>query len=162
MVDRLDEATLNALFELPQPPTQHNRLIREAALARDAAVHIPAQIRVQAPARLAGYVPQPSRHQIAQLAVGEDQQAWPTDLPNLRRLLNDDSLARRLEQPLSTDVECVVPCAIWHLIAILEWRRRGGKAHPLAIRAVVVDTCRAGYQLTGEAIAGVLAAAGAM
>ena len=50
-----------------------------------------------------------------------------------------------------------MPPAIWHLMAVLELRRRGGEAHPLAIRAAIVTNC--GYGLTGEAVAGALAVA---
>ena len=89
--------------------------------------------------------------------LGEGERDWPCDLDSLRRLLGDADLARRLEQPLSTDVECDVPPAIWHLIAVLELRRRGGEAHPMAIRAAIVSSC--GYRLTGAAIDGVLAVA---
>jgi len=66
---------------------------------------------------------------------------------------------RRLEQPLNTDVECDVPPAIWHIMAVLEWRRRGGDANPLAIRAAIVQN-GCGYSLTGDPIAGALAVAG--
>jgi hypothetical protein len=89
------------------------------------------------------------------LASGE--QDWPCDLDALRRLLGDEHLAQRLEQPLSTDVACDVPPAIWHLMAVLELRHRSGDAHPLAIRAAIVRHC--GYSLTGEAIGGVFAVA---
>ena len=89
--------------------------------------------------------------------LSEGEVDWPCDRDALRRLLDDPNLARRLEQPLSTDVECEVPPAIWHLMAVLELRRRGGDAHPLAIRAAIVRSC--GYRLTGDAIAGVLAVA---
>jgi hypothetical protein len=91
-------------------------------------------------------------------ALPDREESWPRDLDALRRLVGDDELAQRLEQPLSTDVECDVPPAIWHLMAVLEWRRRGGEAHPLAIRAAIVQN-GCGYQLTGEAIAGVLSIA---
>lgn len=85
-------------------------------------------------------------------------ESWPSDLNALRRLLDDDDLARRLEQPLSTDVECDVPPAVWHLMAVLEWRKRGGDAHPQAIRAsIVLSGC--GYSLTGAAVAGAIAVA---
>jgi hypothetical protein len=40
----------------------------------------------------------------------------------------------------------------------LELRRRGGSAHPLAVRAAIVGRC--GYSLTDEAIAGVIEVAG--
>jgi hypothetical protein len=41
-------------------------------------------------------------------------------------------------------------------MAVLEWRKRGGDAHPNAVRAaIVMNGC--GYSLTGEAIAAVLA-----
>jgi hypothetical protein len=96
-------------------------------------------------------------HGVPPRSVTEGEQDWPCDLDALRRLLGDQDLARQLEQPLSTDVECDVPPAIWHLMAVLELRRRGRGAHPLAIRAAIVRNC--GYSLTGEAIAGVLAVA---
>jgi hypothetical protein len=89
--------------------------------------------------------------------VADDEPDWPSDLATLRRLLGDDELARRVEQPLSTDVDCDVPAAIWHLMAVLEARRRGGNPHPMAVRAAIVARC--GYALTREAIAGVLAVA---
>jgi hypothetical protein len=86
------------------------------------------------------------------------QETWPSDLNTLRRLLDDENLSQRLEQPLSTDVECDVPAAVWHLMAVLEWRKRGEDAHPLAIRAsIVLSGC--GYSLTGAAIAGAIAVA---
>jgi len=100
--------------------------------------------------------PVPSHGRLAGL-LGEGERDWPRDLEALRRLLGDANLARRLEEPLSTDVECDVPPAVWHLMAALELRRRGGEAHPLAIRAAIVASC--GYRLSGEAIAGVLAVA---
>jgi len=85
-------------------------------------------------------------------------ESWPCDLNVLRRVLDDEDLARRLEQPLSTDVECDVPAPVWHLMAVLEWRKRGEDAHPLAIRAaIVLNGC--GYRLTGEAVAGAIAVA---
>lgn len=90
-------------------------------------------------------------------AIADDEPDWPRDLGTLWRLLADDELARRVEQPLSTDVECDVPVAIWHLMAVLEARRRGGNPHPMAVRAGIVARC--GYTLTREAIAGVLAVA---
>jgi hypothetical protein len=91
-------------------------------------------------------------------ALVESDSRWPTDLQALRRLLDDEDLARRLEQPLSTDVMCDVESAIWHLMAVLEWRKRGSDAHPMAVRAaIVMNGC--GYSLTGDAIAAVLAAA---
>jgi hypothetical protein len=99
----------------------------------------------------------PARSRAAKL-MPEDEDEWPCDLEALRRLLGDDELAQRVEQPLITDVECDVPPAIWHLMAVLELRRRGGSAHPLAIRAAIVG--RYGYSLTGHAVAGVLAVAG--
>jgi hypothetical protein len=89
-------------------------------------------------------------------ALADDDQDWPCDLDALRRLLGDEDLARRVEQPLSTDVKCDVPPAIWHLMAVLEWRKRGSHAHPLAIRAAIVQN-GCGYSLTGDAIAAVLA-----
>jgi hypothetical protein len=87
----------------------------------------------------------------------DDEREWPCDVQALRRLLGDDELARRVEQSLTSDVECDVPPAIWHLIAVLERRRRGGDPHPLAIRAAIVGRC--GYSLTGEAIGAVFAMA---
>ena len=89
--------------------------------------------------------------------IADDEPEWPRDLGTLRRLLGDEELARRVEQPLSTDVECDVPVAVWHLMAVLEARRRGGNPHPMAVRAGIVARC--GYTLTREAIAGVLAVA---
>ena len=89
--------------------------------------------------------------------MANEEQDWPRDLDALRRLLGDDELARRVEQPLPTDVECEVTPAIWHLMAVLESRRRGDNPHPMAVRAAIVRGC--GYSLTGEAVAGVLAAA---
>ena len=91
-------------------------------------------------------------------ALGEKDLKWPTDLEGLRRLLDDEDLARLLEQPLSTDVACDVEPAIWHLMAVLECRKRGGDAHPMAVRAAIVMN-RCGYSLTGDAIAAVLALA---
>jgi len=91
-------------------------------------------------------------------ALGDKDLKWPTNLEGLRRLLDDADLARRLEQPLSTDVACDVEPAIWHLMAVLEWRKRGGDAHPMAVRAAIVMN-RCGYSLTGDAIAAVLALA---
>ena len=64
-------------------------------------------------------------------------------------------LARQVEQPLGTNVNCDVPVAVWHLMAVVEARRRGGNPHPMAVRAGIVARC--GYTLTREAIAGVLA-----
>jgi hypothetical protein len=90
--------------------------------------------------------------------LADDDPKWPTDLEALRQLLGDEDLARRLEQPLSTDVACDVEPAIWHVMAVLEWRKRGSDAHPKAIRAtIVMNGC--GYSLTGGAIAAVLALA---
>jgi hypothetical protein len=80
---------------------------------------------------------------------------WPRDPQALRLLLGDDELARRLEQPLSSDVKCDVPSAIWHLMVALELRKRGGVAHPLAIRAEIA-TQGCGYTLTRDAIVGVI------
>jgi hypothetical protein len=91
-------------------------------------------------------------------ALADEEQDWPSGLEALRRLLGDKELARRLEQPLPTDVECDVPPAIWHLMAVLEARKRGDSPHPMAVRAAIVRRC--GYALTREAIAGVLALAG--
>jgi hypothetical protein len=103
-------------------------------------------------------VPQwPARSRAVEVLADEDQE-WPTDLEALRRLLGDDELARRVEEPLPTDVECDVPPAIWHLMAVLEAQRRGDNPHPMAVRAAIVARC--GYALTREAIAGVLAVAG--
>jgi len=91
-------------------------------------------------------------------ALSDNDPKWPTDLEGLCRLLDDEDLARRLEQPLSTDVACDVEPAIWHLMAVLEWRKRGADAHPMAVRAaIVMNGC--GYSLTGDAIAAVLALA---
>lgn len=91
-------------------------------------------------------------------ALADSDPRWPTDPEALRRLLDDEELARRLEQPLSTDVVCDVEPAIWHLMAVLEWRERGGDAHPMAVRAaIVMNGC--GYRLTGDAIAAVLVVA---
>ena len=115
-----------------------------------------ADARARDAARTGGGPPASSRGRARDL-LGEGEPDWPCDVDTLRRLLGDDDLARRLEQPLSTDVECDVPPAIWHLMAVLELRRRGGEAHPLAIRAAIVTHC--GYRLTGEAIEGVLAVA---
>jgi hypothetical protein len=82
---------------------------------------------------------------------------WPSDLATLRLLLGDEDLARRLERPLSTDAPCDLPAAEWHLMAALEFRKRGDGAHPAAIRAVL--TCNGcGFTLTREAIAGVMQA----
>jgi len=115
-----------------------------------------AEARARDAARTGSRLPAPTRGR-ARALFGEDQPDWPCDLDALRRLLGDADLARRLEQPLATDVECDVPPAIWHLMAVLELRRRGGEAHPQAIRAAIVPSC--GYRLTGEAIEGVLAVA---
>jgi hypothetical protein len=101
--------------------------------------------------------PWPARSRAVEV-VADEAQEWPTDLEALRRLLGDDELARRVEEPLPTDVECDVPPAIWHLMAVLEARKRDDNPHPMAIRAAIVGRC--GYALTREAIAGVLAAAG--
>jgi hypothetical protein len=99
----------------------------------------------------------PTRPAVRNALVDSDLR-WPTDLQALRRLLDDEDLARRLEEPLSTDVMCDVESAIWHLMAVLEWRKRGGDAHPMAVRAaIVMNGC--GYTLTGDAIAAVLAVA---
>jgi hypothetical protein len=115
--------------------------------------------RVEAPAypRLptSSVAPQPERGRIR--VIADDEPDWPRDLGTLRRLIGDDELARRVEQPLSTDVECDVPVAVWHLMAVLEARRRGGNPHPMAVRAGIVARC--GYALTREAIASVLAIA---
>lgn len=91
-------------------------------------------------------------------ALADEEQDWPSDLDALRGLLGDEELTRHVEQPLPTDVECNVPPAIWHLMAVLEARKRGDNPHPMAVRAAIVARC--GYTLTREAIAGVLAAAG--
>jgi hypothetical protein len=91
-------------------------------------------------------------------ALTDEEEDWPSDLDALRRLLGDEELARRVEQPLPTDVECNVPPAIWHLMAVLEARKRGDDPHPMAVRVGIVARC--GYTLTREAIAGVLAVAG--
>ena len=115
--------------------------------------------RAEAPAypRLspAGVAP-PREHRPIRV-IANDEPEWPHSLDALRRLLGDDELARRVERPLSTDVECDVPAAIWHLMAVLEARRRGGNPHPMAVRAGIVARC--GYTLTREAVAGVLAVA---
>ncbi len=80
---------------------------------------------------------------------------WPLNAAKLRQLLDDPDLAQRLENPLPTDVACDVPPAIWHMMAVLEWRRRGGNAHPHAVRAtIVLQGC--GYGLTGAAVAGAI------
>jgi hypothetical protein len=112
-----------------------------------------AEARARDAARTGSRPPAPTVGRARDL-LGEGEQDWPCDVDALRRLLGDDELARRVEQPLSTDVECDVPPAIWHLMAVLELRRRGGAAHPQAIRAAIVARC--GYRLTGEAIAAVL------
>lgn len=95
--------------------------------------------------------------QLMRGSVIDADQDWPSDIEALRQLLGDDELARRVEQPLPTDVDCDVEPAIWHLMAVLERRRRGDNPHPLAVRAAIVASC--GYSLTGEAIAGVFAVA---
>lgn len=111
-----------------------------------------AEARARDAARTGSGPPAPTSGARARDLLGEPD--WPCDVDALRRLLGDDDLARRLEQPLSTDVECDVSPPIWHLMAVLELGRRGGEAHPLAIRAAIVTSC--GYRLTGEAIAAVL------
>jgi hypothetical protein len=85
--------------------------------------------------------------------LADEQEEWPWDLEALRRLLGDEDLAPRVEQPLNSDVECDVPPAIWHLTAVLEWRKRGSNAHPFAVRAAIVQQC-GDYHLTRDAIAG--------
>jgi hypothetical protein len=112
-----------------------------------------ASVRAEAPP----VAPRPARVPASEALPGAWQE-WPCDLQALRRLLGDEDLARRVEQPLSTDVECNLPPAIWHLMAVLELRNRGGDAHPLAIRAAIAGN-GCGYSLTGEAIAGVIAVA---
>ena len=97
-------------------------------------------------------------HEWSPEVLAADDERWPRDLDGLRQLLDDENLAQRVERPLSSDVACDVPPAIWHLMAVLEWQARGGEAHPLAIRAAIVQS-GCGYGLTGEAIAGVLAVA---
>lgn len=107
------------------------------------------------------FAPMPTHeltHEPAVSGSSPYEDAWPSHLDALRRLLGDESLAQRLEQPLSTDVECDVPPAVWHLMAVLEWRRRGGDAHPHAVRASIVQH-GCGYRLTGAAVAGILAVA---
>jgi hypothetical protein len=119
---------------------------RARAHAEALASSHPAPSRIEHPAQPA-----------ARLTSPHDER-WPSDLNTLRRLLGNEDLARRLEQPLSTDVECHVPAAVWHLMAVLEWRQRGKDAHPLAVRAsIVLSGC--GYSLTGEAVAGAIAIA---
>src|SRR5207249_789652 len=83
-------------------------------------------------------------------------ESWPRDRAALCQLLGNPNLAWQLEQPLATDVDCGQPPAIWHLMAALEFRKRGYDAHPLAIRAVL--TCNGcNVLLTREAIEPVLA-----
>jgi hypothetical protein len=88
-------------------------------------------------------------------AADPREEDWPRDLKALRRLLGDDDLAQQLEQPLSTDVECGLPAPVWHLMAVLEFRKRDHAAHPLLIRAVLTGN-GCSVLLTGEAVAGVL------
>jgi hypothetical protein len=90
--------------------------------------------------------------------VPDEDRNWPRELVALRQRLGDGELTRRLEQPLSTDVDCGVPAPIWHLMAVLEWRRHGETAHPMAIRAAIIASHNhtRGHALTREAIAGVL------
>jgi hypothetical protein len=141
--------------------TEHERSRREAAAqARARQAEIEGN-RADAQARPDAHAPSPSAwptHHPAGPALTEEDRDWPRDPETLRRLLNDDDLARRLEQPLGSDAECDVPAAVWHLMAVLEWRKRGNDAHPLAIRAAIVQN-GCGYSLTGDAIAGVLAIA---
>jgi len=79
-------------------------------------------------------LPQPTPGSVVR-ALPDDEERWPRDLEALRRRLGGQELERRVEPPPSTDVEYDVPLAIWHLMTVLEWRRRGSYAHPLAIRA---------------------------
>ena len=100
--------------------------------------------RVQSPADVRAYpptvVPWPARRPVIEVRA-EEAEEWPLDLEALRRLLGEDELAQRVEQPLSTDVECDVPAAVWHLMAVLESRRRGDNPHPMAVRAAIVARC---------------------
>jgi hypothetical protein len=86
------------------------------------------------------------------------EQDAPRDLPSLRALLDDQNLARQLEQPLATDVECGQPAAVWHLVAALEFRKRNYTAHPLLVRAVLTGN-GCSVRLTKEALEPVLAIA---
>lgn len=141
VVDELEHARLDqtGLHTPASDRIDHERERRRAADAER-------ERRLQAEAQVSAMVPPPR------------DESWPSNLNALRGLLDDDELARRLEQPLSTDVECDVPPAVWHLMAVLEWRKRGEDAHPQAIRASIV-LCGCGYSLTGAAVAGAIAAA---
>jgi hypothetical protein len=99
-------------------------------------------------ASTAGKAPSALSHQF--------EQDWPRDPSALRALLGDENLARQLERPLPSDVQCGQPAAIWHLMAALEYRKRNCTAHPLLIRAVLtVNGCS--VRLTREAVEPVLA-----
>jgi hypothetical protein len=142
---------------------ERRRIAAEAvARARRAAnARLERRLAAEVPARMHPDVPRiasPTASVPVRAPLPERDESWPCDLEALRRLVGDDDLAQRLERPLNTDVECDVPPAIWHLMAFLEWRRRGGEAHPLAIRAAIVQN-GCGYRVTGEAIAGVLSVA---
>jgi hypothetical protein len=119
---------------------------RAGARAAAPSSDYPAPTPIQLPAEASAMIPPPR------------DEGWPPNLDALRALLDDDELAQRLEQPLSTDLECDVSPAVWHLMAVLEWRKRGEDAHPQAIRASIV-LCGCGYRLTGAAIAGAIAVA---
>ena len=129
------------------------RARRAAQNAERAVAHAAAPVsdhpvppRIQPPTQVSAMIPPPR------------DESWPSDLNALRALLDDGERARRLEQPLSTDVKCDVQPPVWHLMAVLEWRKRGEDAHPQAIRAsIVLSGC--GYGLTGAAIAGAIAVA---
>ena len=154
---------------------EQRRLAEEAAAAqlrrRRATARAAAERNATEPCHSDAWVPEPNA---ARLLLQHDQRGpapawvsaprpaanrreedWPHDLKALRHLLGDDELARQVEQPLSTDVECGVPTAVWHLMAVLEFRKRDSAAHPLLIRAVLtINGCS--VRLTGEAVAGVL------
>jgi hypothetical protein len=151
---RVAEAAELERWRAAEAETERRRRDAEArALAFDATQR---QIKLSPPADSAGELrsPRPAVPDV----LADDDPKWPTDLEALRRLLDDEDLARRVEQPLSTDVVCDVEPAIWHLMAVLEWRKRGSDAHPKAVRAtIVMNGC--GYSLTGDAIAAVLALA---
>jgi hypothetical protein len=114
-----------------------------------------ARLPLQQDAQHGFATPIPARVSAPRSAADPREEDWPHDLEALRRLLGDDDLAQQLDQSLSTDVECGLPAAVWHLMAVLEFRKREYAAHPLLIRAVLTGN-GCSVLLTGEAVAGVL------